>query len=166
MSRRHEVDNTEAQDIFTCFDSSIVGGVVRAAEGDLDLITESVRREVIERQRQALQEWLGKYSGLASEQIQSFTPTDFVKFLENSDNKELVNKALNDSTLQRSLQDIEQRGYKAVSGDPRSNFQPITEGMGVRPAAEQTARGVATSGRDTDGSDGQSIRSQVIKSGD
>jgi hypothetical protein len=133
-----------------------------------DPITEAIRREVIERQRAALQGYLNRQ--YPSEEISKLSSDKFKDFLGRSENKDRIAVVINKPEVQQQLQTIEKAGYAAVIGDPRNNFQPIAWDSEPRPEVRQAARGDEQVGRASEqrvpSADGQTVRSQVIRNGD
>lgn len=141
----------------------------RVSGGGIDPITEAVRREVIERQRQALQDYLNRQ--YPSEGIDKLSSDGFKGFLGDSKNKDRIVGVINKAEVQQQLQEIEQRGYKAIIENPSNNFQPIVwdsepQSTKQQGAGEVVAAVGASEQRAAASADGQTIRSQVIKNGD
>ncbi|WP_341786766.1 Sca4 family spreading effector [Rickettsia endosymbiont of Cantharis rufa] len=87
-----------------------------SADGQtLDPITEAIRKEILEKQRDILREYFANTNPELAEQIaKEEEDKKFHTFLSNPDNQGLVNKAFEDSDTKKKLEAAEITGYKNV----------------------------------------------------
>ncbi|HJD60135.1 MAG TPA: Sca4 family spreading effector [Rickettsia endosymbiont of Omalisus fontisbellaquei] len=111
--------------------SALSGGI--SADGQtLDPITEAIRKEILEKQRDILREYFANINPELAEQIaKEEEDKKFRAFLSNPDNQGLVNKAFEDSDTKKKLEAAEIAGYKnvlstysAANGYP-GGFKPV-----------------------------------------
>lgn len=108
---RARADSDElAEDSFLVGSS---GGSSRGAGNYTDPITEAIRREILEKQREALREHLGQTEPRA------LVKEKFKQYLEEPENKQKIDEALDNPALKTRLEAIEVAGYKAVHSDSR-----------------------------------------------
>ena len=80
-----------------------------------DPITEAIRREILEKQRDILREYFANTNPELAEQIaKEEEDRKFRAFLSNQDNQGLINKAFEDSETKKRLEAAEIAGYKNV----------------------------------------------------
>ncbi|MEY4463246.1 MAG: Cell surface antigen [Pseudomonadota bacterium] len=94
--------------------SALSGGI--SADGQtLDPITEAIRKEILEKQRDILREYFANTNPELAEQIaKEEEDKKFRAFLSNPDNQGLINKAFEDSDTKKKLEAAEIAGYKNV----------------------------------------------------
>lgn len=111
--------------------SALSGGI--SADGQtLDPITEAIRKEILEKQRDILREYFANTNPELAEQIaKEEEDKKFRAFLSNPDNQGLINKAFEDSDTKKKLEAAEIAGYKnvlstysAANGYP-GGFKPV-----------------------------------------
>ncbi|AAU03957.1 Sca4 family spreading effector [Rickettsia typhi] len=97
-----------------------------------DPITEAIRKEILEKQRDILREYLANTNPeLAAQIAKEEDDKKFRAFLSNQDNYALINKAFEDPETKKNLEEVEIVGYRnilstysAASGYP-GGFQPV-----------------------------------------
>lgn len=94
--------------------SSLSGSI--SSDGQTsDPITEAIRKEILEKQRDILREYFANANPELAEQIaKEEEDRKFRAFLSNQDNQGLINKAFEDSDTKKKLEAAEIAGYKNV----------------------------------------------------
>lgn len=99
---------------------------VEAEEADIDPITLAIREQILIRQLNSIKNTVADISPESQKQkISGMNTTQFKQYIENPENKDTLDNALKNETLQKELHKIEVEGYKAVHTQFQDRFKNI-----------------------------------------
>lgn len=99
---------------------------VKPEEAEIDPITLAIREQILIRQLQSIQKEVVNISPSSEKQtISEMSIVEFRKYIENSENKEILDNAVKSEAVEKELHKIEVEGYKAVHTQFKDKFKDI-----------------------------------------
>ena len=99
---------------------------VRSEESEIDPITLAIREQILIRQLHSIKNAVADISPESQKQkISGMNTAEFKHYVENPENKETLDNALKNETVQKELHKIEVEGYKAVHTQFQDKFKNI-----------------------------------------
>ena len=99
---------------------------VEAEEAEIDPITLAIREQILIRQLNSIKNTVADISPESQKQkISGMNTAQFKQYIENPENKDTLDNALKNETLQKELHKIEVEGYKAVHTKFQDRFNNI-----------------------------------------
>jgi hypothetical protein len=118
----------EAQDLVILADSVSSASFI-GTEEELDPITQAIRQEILQKQRNILKEYIAHHLDAT---VDGYDDQEFVKYLKNVNNCSIINQAFADSKVKADLEKAEIVGYKKVHYNFADQFHPINWQDGER----------------------------------
>lgn len=111
----------EAQDLVILANSDSSSSFI-GIEEELDPITEAIRQEILQKQRNILRKYIAENLDLT---VNHYDDQEFANYLRNVDNRVIVNQVFLDPKVKVEIEKAEIEGYKKVHHNFADRFQTI-----------------------------------------
>ncbi|WP_341761811.1 Sca4 family protein [Candidatus Tisiphia endosymbiont of Thecophora atra] len=111
----------EAQDLVT-LTNSVSSSSFFGIEEELDPITQAIRQEILQKQRNILKDYIAANLDVT---VNYHDDQEFVKYLKNVNNRAIINQAFANSKVKDELERTEIAGYKKVHHNFADRFHTI-----------------------------------------